>query len=304
MWTLAWAATLVVFSDPSLCPIDVNRYPVEFSVSQDQFTMWMEVRKAAMNIGGSCKAAIGQIWPGIDQTNCIKDVGVSSMTKEAFSFKQWPPSMHISKQSKVKGQMGSSAKYGNDPQKMPSIARIANIAPFPPQQKLDQQQIPVPPIMQAQIADSASRLSTAGIAGIVLGSVVGLSVLAFLIFYAVRQSRSASDPIYQSIPKRAPLSTLASYNNRGGAPSDYYPITEDMDLKKRGSSASLPRPGSRQSVTLEYTAAQPDELSVRVGDVLVLREYREKGWGLGVLERTRSTGLFPLVCVGIVEPDD
>ncbi|KAI8843210.1 hypothetical protein BJ741DRAFT_590279 [Chytriomyces cf. hyalinus JEL632] len=149
---------------------------------------------------------------------------------------------------------------------------------------------------------STGGLSTGAIVGIVIGCVAAGIAIVFGLIALLRKpsskvKRSESDHL---IPNRAPFSTLASYNNRGGVPTDYSPLTEGIDMKERAPKAG-PKLLGRQSVVLEYTASQPDELSVKVGDILILQEYKQDGWGEGVLERSGARGVFPLVCVGIVE---
>ncbi|KAJ3223747.1 hypothetical protein HDU81_008973 [Chytriomyces hyalinus] len=149
-------------------------------------------------------------------------------------------------------------------------------------------------------AASTSGLGTGVIVAIATASLVAVVAIVFCITALTKKKKSKKPETEQMIPRREPLSTLASYNNRGGVPSDYSPLAEAVVVKEL---APKPRPKilGRQSVVLAYTAGQPDELSLAVGDVVILQEYKQIGWGEGVLERTGKKGVFPLVCVGIVE---
>ncbi|ORY47289.1 hypothetical protein BCR33DRAFT_807623 [Rhizoclosmatium globosum] len=54
-------------------------------------------------------------------------------------------------------------------------------------------------------------------------------------------------------------------------------------------------------VKIEYVASLPDELSVKIGDVLTITEAYDDGWAKG-RKSNGTEGLFPLSCVGIDTP--
>ncbi|KAI8897126.1 hypothetical protein BC833DRAFT_527411 [Globomyces pollinis-pini] len=53
-------------------------------------------------------------------------------------------------------------------------------------------------------------------------------------------------------------------------------------------------------VIQDYEAANPDEMSLHIGDKISISCVFADGWGQGKNETTDETGLFPVVCVSSI----
>ncbi|KAJ3062580.1 hypothetical protein HDU98_001537 [Podochytrium sp. JEL0797] len=168
-------------------------------------------------------------------------------------------------------------------------------------------------------------LSAGAIVGIAIGVVLLLALLsACCIVIANRQkmfpknhiiNRTLGDPRnVRGMPsfsptKRAPLS---QFNNMESGP-------ESIALTGAASKTSLttvtstttttkdyvriPEPSlGKKTVIVEYTASQPDELSLKVGDVVDVGEAFDDGWGSGTIVGKGIRGMFPLQAVGMKPP--
>ncbi|KAJ3265484.1 hypothetical protein HDU77_004991 [Chytriomyces hyalinus] len=283
------AAFRALLSDARICPTE--------NLSPAQITNRIQFQQ----IAAECSDTISRIWPNAGAS--CRSISLSGSGK--YLLRQRRASFTNPLKGKVALDHDLTAlkpKFSNFLQKA-ADERNPN---GPIEHFLDQKNVNLqaaPGELGNTGPSSTGGLSTGAIVGIVIGCVAAGIAIVFGLIALLRKpsskvKRSESDHL---IPNRAPFSTLASYNNRGGVPTDYSPLTEGIDMRERAPKAR-PKLLGRQSVVLEYTASQPDELSVKKGDILILQEYKQDGWGEGVLERTGARGVFPLVCVGIVEP--
>ncbi|KAJ3234805.1 hypothetical protein HDU81_001135 [Chytriomyces hyalinus] len=277
-----------LLSDAHLCPTEY--------LSPAQIANRIQFQQ----IAADCRDTISRIWPNTGES--CRTISLSGSGK--YLLRQRRASFTNPLKGKVAVEhdlTASKLKFSNFLQK----AAAEGNPNGPIEHFLDQKNVNLQaaPGELGSTGPDSTGMSTGAIVGIVIGSVAAGIAIVFGLIALLRKpsskaKRSESDHL---IPNRAPFSTLASYNNRGGVPTDYSPLTEGIDMKERAPKAR-PKLLGRQSVVLDYTASQPDELSVKVGDILILQEYKQDGWGEGVLERTGARGVFPLVCVGIVEP--
>ncbi|KAI8616472.1 hypothetical protein BC830DRAFT_1080561 [Chytriomyces sp. MP71] len=57
--------------------------------------------------------------------------------------------------------------------------------------------------------------------------------------------------------------------------------------------------GTAKSVIVEYVAAQNDELTLRIGDVVTIEESFDDGWCKMTVVKTGVSGMAPAACVGL-----
>ncbi|KAI8897282.1 hypothetical protein BC833DRAFT_594438 [Globomyces pollinis-pini] len=114
--------------------------------------------------------------------------------------------------------------------------------------------------------------------GIALMAVIG-SVL-FIMFKRKPEDKEANgDAMSQNsyVPKPAPVETFGNE-----APMVGGVVEEEMD------------------VVFEYVASLFDELTLNVGDRVLVKEQFDDGWGIGLNKSTGQTGTFPLACIAPV----
>ncbi|KAJ3015443.1 UNVERIFIED_CONTAM: hypothetical protein HDU68_012735 [Siphonaria sp. JEL0065] len=165
---------------------------------------------------------------------------------------------------------------------------------------------------------SSSGLSAGAIAGIVIACIAGLAVIIVgAILFAKRTFNNKShgaNKVSSSTTaigaRKSTVQSLRSYIPYAplGKESDSYslpriPATSpfpsqlrlDVDIEAKTS------PLGEQTVQVDHIAQRPDELSLRIGELVVVTNVHDDGWCSGTRTKrdgSAEAGVFPLLCIG------
>ncbi|KAI9336233.1 hypothetical protein DFJ73DRAFT_798741 [Zopfochytrium polystomum] len=137
--------------------------------------------------------------------------------------------------------------------------------------------------------------------GLSVGALVLVVGLATAGFMALNRGRRSRNPYRVSI-KRGVLSvngkpglgaTGASVTPTGSPPNGF---ADDRKLIP-GSGNPTPDHPERYKVTFGYTPSLPDEMELKVGQIIEVAESFDDGWGKGRNLNTGVTGIFPMACL-------
>ncbi|KAJ3008333.1 UNVERIFIED_CONTAM: hypothetical protein HDU68_003148, partial [Siphonaria sp. JEL0065] len=163
-------------------------------------------------------------------------------------------------------------------------------------------------------------LGIGGISGIVAGCIFTVLASAALFVYVKRKAlfpanhptrnlletgrlkqKAANGP---TVKPRAPLSQLRVQSElnpkspRAPLEKSYYRLPSDYEVGQISDKPAEATAPETRIVVEEYTATLPDELSLRLGESVVLLAKHDDGWARGRLTRNNQEGALPLVCVG------
>jgi hypothetical protein len=139
-------------------------------------------------------------------------------------------------------------------------------------------------------AESSNFVSVPLLVIILIIVVFFLQVLAFFIINRRKRQVVKVSPRKQN-PRSAPAKQAKSPVK--------IPSAESFGSSK---AVLTPAQSTLVRVTAKYDAKMPDELELKVGDVIELIESYPDGWALGKHQGTGKLGAFPLVCT-VVQPD-
>ncbi|KAI8841160.1 hypothetical protein BJ741DRAFT_19954 [Chytriomyces cf. hyalinus JEL632] len=83
---------------------------------------------------------------------------------------------------------------------------------------------------------------------------------------------------------------LGENKPRKGRASSFFGSTENSNIVSAQSNSS-------ERVVYEFTPERPDEITLRIGDEVVINQEFDDGWGFGVNITTNKEGNFPLDCL-------
>ncbi|KAI9350899.1 hypothetical protein BDR26DRAFT_513989 [Obelidium mucronatum] len=144
---------------------------------------------------------------------------------------------------------------------------------------------------KADAAEPDEGLSTAAKVGIAVGVVLFVALVAAAwIVYSNR---------HNIFPQNHPV---MKYLGDGGRKSFVKPRSPLAQFRNSVSNTTTTTTVEKTYVRIvdeETGAAGADELSLKVGDTILVLQTHDDGWGFGRLTKTGAEGAFPLVCVGL-----
>ncbi|KAJ3142529.1 hypothetical protein HK101_003299 [Irineochytrium annulatum] len=145
---------------------------------------------------------------------------------------------------------------------------------------------------------SSSSSSTVSLPLIIGVSVGGVVLVAGLLTVFLRRRRSSSLPKhFRGLPRGT--TTSPGSRNPGALAAFGGPAGSDASLPLAPSSMSGAVMGARLvRVKHPYTAELPDEVDLRVGDLVEVERRYDDDWGKGLNTRTGMRGHFPLAVLG------
>ncbi|KAI9032012.1 regulator of chromosome condensation 1/beta-lactamase-inhibitor protein II [Hyaloraphidium curvatum] len=155
----------------------------------------------------------------------------------------------------------------------------------------------------------SSGLSGGAIAGIVIGCVAGLALLAGLaMFLARRRRRAGADPsksiasspastLHPEMESAPVLRSKSSGSGAGSSSSAADCDTSTLSLAPESPLSPAPpsvNPGDLLVALMPFAPQNVDEVIVNRGDYLLVHEVFADGWASGENGTTKAKGLFPL----------
>ncbi|KAJ3395050.1 hypothetical protein HDU84_004509 [Entophlyctis sp. JEL0112] len=97
-----------------------------------------------------------------------------------------------------------------------------------------------------------------------------------------------------------PLDCLASYNepNASGIHKPKQRVSSIYEAEPQNTVGSLNSASGTETVVYDFDPERSDELTLRVGDKVIVSQKFDDGWGFGVSLATGESGTFPLDCLG------
>ncbi|KAJ3204307.1 Sorbin and SH3 domain-containing protein 2 [Entophlyctis luteolus] len=99
-----------------------------------------------------------------------------------------------------------------------------------------------------------------------------------------------------------PLDCLASYNDSNPSTSGIHKpkqrVSSIYEAETQNTNESLGSSNGTETVVYDFDPERSDELTLRVGDKVIVSQKFDDGWGFGVSLATGESGTFPLDCLG------
>ncbi|KAJ3401169.1 hypothetical protein HDU80_006270 [Chytriomyces hyalinus] len=130
---------------------------------------------------------------------------------------------------------------------------------------------------------STTLLSPFIIGMIVFASVAFIGIITAVIYYRRRSSPSKFSKLHPADSSNEPMIPAPKAEGYRGVP--YLPLMNPMKMLKA------------KKVVFQYTAANEDELSLEIGELVDVTEVVDENFARGVVLRSGKEGVFPRICV-------